>query len=175
MDKGKATEESLLRILRDEEREDRATRPRSYGIGMGQERDMISANDLQYGGDHYKGADYQHWDFVHDLGLNYFAGNATKYVSRYRHKNGVEDLQKAAHYCSKAVELDLEDKSQIMRISEEEAQNRLFRFAMANNLTNDQYRIIFDIITGAYDIAGSCLLELIEVLKSAQRSTEQRR
>lgn len=31
-------------------------------------------------------------------------GNVLKYVSRYRHKNGVEDLKKARFYLNKAIE-----------------------------------------------------------------------
>ena len=64
----------------------------------------MSANDKQIGGAHYAGA-WQHWDFVHDAGLGYLAGNATKYISRYRKKNGAQDLAKAVHYIDKMIEL----------------------------------------------------------------------
>ena len=30
--------------------------------------------------------------------LDYLQGNVIKYVTRYKNKNGVEDLEKAAHY-----------------------------------------------------------------------------
>ena len=37
--------------------------------------------------------------------------NAFKYVWRYKHKNGQEDLDKALWYCNKAIELqDCEDE-----------------------------------------------------------------
>jgi hypothetical protein len=62
---------------------------------------MISANDRQVGGDHYK-KEYQHWDFVTDTGLPYLLGCFTKYVTRWRGKNGMEDLQKSLHYLQKA-------------------------------------------------------------------------
>jgi hypothetical protein len=32
-------------------------------------------------------------------------GNVIKYVSRYKHKNGVEDLKKARYYLNKAIDL----------------------------------------------------------------------
>lgn len=35
----------------------------------------------------------------------YFAGNVLKYVSRYNHKNGVEDLKKAQFYLRELIEL----------------------------------------------------------------------
>lgn len=56
----------------------------------------------QVGGDHYgPETEYGHWDWVNDVGLNYYLGNATKYVVRWRKKNGIEDLQKAGTYVAK--------------------------------------------------------------------------
>lgn len=67
-----------------------------------------SANDIQHGGDHYKKRDYEHWDFVCDIKLHYLVACASKYVSRWRDKNGVEDLHKADHYLMKAQERGIE-------------------------------------------------------------------
>lgn len=64
-----------------------------------------SANERQVGGEHYKSSTgYQHWDWVTDLNLNYLVGNATKYISRWRKKNGLQDLDKAMHYVDKLIE-----------------------------------------------------------------------
>lgn len=64
----------------------------------------MSANDIQHGGIHYRN-EYQHWDLVSDLQLNYYIANATKYLTRHRAKNGREDVLKAIHYVDKYVEL----------------------------------------------------------------------
>lgn len=64
----------------------------------------MNANDIQVAGTHYR-SQYQHWDLVADLGLGYFEGQITKYVSRARKKNGLQDLQKARHFLHKLVEL----------------------------------------------------------------------
>lgn len=65
----------------------------------------MSANDSQVGGTHYV-SEYQHWDFVAKCyGPGYFKGVVTKYVVRWRKKNGLEDLQKARHYLVKLTEL----------------------------------------------------------------------
>lgn len=64
----------------------------------------MNANDRQVGGGHYA-ASYQHWDLVADLGLGYFEGQITKYVARWRKKNGLQDLEKAMHFLEKLVEL----------------------------------------------------------------------
>jgi len=64
----------------------------------------MEANKTQVAGTHYRSA-YQHWDFVVDADLDYFGGQITKYVSRWRNKNGAEDLKKAAHFARKLHEL----------------------------------------------------------------------
>lgn len=69
------------------------------------------ANSRQVGGDHYRkgltAGGEQHWDMIYRLyGHGYFVGCVTKYVLRYRDKNGVEDLEKARHYLDKLIELE---------------------------------------------------------------------
>lgn len=56
----------------------------------------------QEGGDHYQSI-YQHWDWVTDIGMGYLAGNATKYITRWRKKNGLQDLLKARTYLEKMI------------------------------------------------------------------------
>ncbi len=58
----------------------------------------------QVGGEHYL-AEYQHWDMVADTRTGYLEGNATKYLSRWRKKNGLQDLDKALSYIVKLREL----------------------------------------------------------------------
>lgn len=64
------------------------------------------ANDRQVGGSHYKTGGLQHWDLVEMFGWDYFQGQITKYLMRWRKKNGIEDLQKARHYLDKYIELE---------------------------------------------------------------------
>lgn len=65
------------------------------------------ANDRQVGGSHYKRGGEEHWDRVWRLwGPGYFIGCITKYVERYREKNGIQDLEKAAHFLEKLIELE---------------------------------------------------------------------
>jgi hypothetical protein len=61
-----------------------------------------SVNAYQVGGAHYaKGGEYQHWDWVESNGIGYVEGCASKYVTRWRRKNGVQDLEKARHFIAK--------------------------------------------------------------------------
>ncbi len=64
----------------------------------------MSANDTQVGGDHYRDSEYQTWDFIWDMGLDYFQGNIIKYISRWKNKGGVKDLLKSEHYLEKYIE-----------------------------------------------------------------------
>lgn len=65
---------------------------------------MTTANDIQFGGDHYKTGSVQHWDVIDDYGYPYLEGCATKYILRHRKKNGLEDLKKARHFMVKIRE-----------------------------------------------------------------------
>lgn len=64
----------------------------------------VGANGKQVGGDHYR-TQFQHWDFVESIGMGYLEGCATKYLDRYKSKNGDLDLEKAGHYVEKVLEL----------------------------------------------------------------------
>lgn len=66
---------------------------------------MSTANEIQIGGDHYRGKTIQPWDFIAANQLGYFEGNIVKYVSRWKDKGGVNDLKKARHYLDKLIEL----------------------------------------------------------------------
>ena len=53
----------------------------------------------QVGGSHYKNFHIQPYEFISKNNLSFFQGCVVKYVCRYMHKNGVEDLDKIIHYC----------------------------------------------------------------------------
>ncbi len=65
-----------------------------------------AANSRQVGGDHYKNQAIQPWDFIAANELGFFEGNIVKYVSRWRDKDGLADLEKARHYLDKLIELN---------------------------------------------------------------------
>lgn len=67
---------------------------------------MSDANKRQVGGEHYKApGKVEHWDIVAQHDLDYFQGQITKYVMRWKKKNGVQDLKKAQHFLEKYIEL----------------------------------------------------------------------
>ena len=65
-----------------------------------------SALDVQVAGDHYKKLAIQPVQYIHANGIGYFEGNVIKYVSRWRDKNGLADLEKAKHYLELLIELE---------------------------------------------------------------------
>jgi hypothetical protein len=60
----------------------------------------------QEAGAHYKDMRIQPVEYIHANGIGYFEGNVIKYVSRWRSKNGVEDLKKARHYLDLMIALE---------------------------------------------------------------------
>lgn len=65
----------------------------------------LSVNDRQVGGDHYRLREVQHWDYVRGAGIPYLEAMVMKYIDRWRHKNGLQDLEKALHFAQKLREL----------------------------------------------------------------------
>jgi hypothetical protein len=63
----------------------------------------LPSDRRQVGGDHYQMA-IQPIDYITKNQLGYIEGNIIKYVSRYKNKNGIEDLKKAQHYLEMLIE-----------------------------------------------------------------------
>jgi len=53
--------------------------------------------DSQIGGRHYKQYKIQPIEYAMANNLDYCQANAIKYITRFRDKNGIEDLRKAIH------------------------------------------------------------------------------
>jgi len=59
--------------------------------------------------DHYtKGIEM--WDYAYSQSLDFFEGNVIKYVTRWRHKNGIEDLYKAKQYLDRLIQHNEKEK-----------------------------------------------------------------
>lgn len=66
----------------------------------------VSALDVQVGGGHYKNLAIQPVEFIHANGIGFMEGNVIKYVTRWKAKNGIADLEKAKHYLELLIELN---------------------------------------------------------------------
>ena len=68
--------------------------------------DQNGALMKQVGGSHYKDKAIQPIEYIHANDLGFCAGNVIKYVTRYKDKHGVQDLEKAKHYLEMLIELE---------------------------------------------------------------------
>lgn len=59
---------------------------------------MSEALKQQVGGSHYKDLLIQPVEYILKNNIPFIEGSVIKYVTRWRAKNGVEDLRKARHF-----------------------------------------------------------------------------
>jgi hypothetical protein len=67
----------------------------------------MNADERQVGGNHYKmngRHSCEHWNYVLANDLDYFQAQITKYVTRWKNKNGLQDLEKALHFLEKYIQ-----------------------------------------------------------------------
>lgn len=67
--------------------------------------------DVQVGGGHYKDLKIQPIEYIHANNLGYCEANVVKYISRWKSKGGLQDLEKVKHYVDLLIKLEgLDDK-----------------------------------------------------------------
>lgn len=59
---------------------------------------------------HYKQGNIEVIDFILDQKMDYLEGNVIKYVSRYKFKNGLEDLKKARWYLDRIIAIESDEE-----------------------------------------------------------------
>ena len=65
-----------------------------------------SAMDTQVGGGHYKGMKIQPMEYSMANSLDACQHTAIKYISRFRNKGGIQDLEKAKHCIDMLIEFE---------------------------------------------------------------------
>lgn len=70
----------------------------------------MSALRDQVAGNHYKDMPIQPAEYIHANAMGYLEGNVVEYISRWRKKNGMEDLYMAKHYIDLLIELEQKKK-----------------------------------------------------------------
>ena len=74
-----------------------------------QQSDNIELSKLVNHPDHYTNSSIETIDMIESItaeGFHYYLeGNILKYLARYRHKNGIQDLEKAQWYLNKLIEV----------------------------------------------------------------------
>lgn len=122
-----------------------------------------SALDIQVGGSHYQHMKPQPIELFATLNWDYFRAGITKYVVRYRYKNGIEDLKKAKHLFSLANELG------VPRGCQQNDVDIVNLFCVKNRIPEDIARIIKTAMYGDWVIGK----ELVSILIGAEYPNEE--
>ena len=75
-----------------------------------------SSLNKQVAGNHYKDLKIQPIEYIHANGLPFAEGSVIKYVSRWRAKGGIKDLEKAKHFIELLIELETRGAREADRI-----------------------------------------------------------
>ena len=68
--------------------------------------EKLIALETQVGGNHYSSMKIQPIEYTMANGMNPLQHTAIKYISRYKNKNGIEDLKKAIHSLELLVQFE---------------------------------------------------------------------
>lgn len=130
--------------------------------------EINSALNQQIGGGHYKKLQYQPMSFIAKMHLSFSQGCIVKYVSRYRYKNGLEDLKKAVHYCQLANELsDTSKHTKLLRIMRPKfVKQEILKYVLCNNLEGYTGFCIEHAVLSNFKEAESDLQSLIATVYS---------
>jgi hypothetical protein len=71
---------------------------------------MINPFNTQVNGIHYKDLAIQPVEYIIKNNLGYLEGNVIKYISRWRKKDGVNDLRKARHYIDMLIQIEQDNE-----------------------------------------------------------------
>lgn len=102
-----------------------------------------NALEIQVGGSHYKNLKMQPIEFIVKAKLSFMQGNIVKYISRYKHKNGEQDVEKCMHYAQLAI--DLNDAGPDYRML-----NLAYSYCKVNAFSNYQTNIIIACVQEDY-------------------------
>ena len=73
--------------------------------------DSNSSLNVQISGDHYRYLSIQPVEYIHANKIPFIEGSVIKYVTRWREKGGIKDLEKAKHFIDLLIELELRSKN----------------------------------------------------------------
>lgn len=67
---------------------------------------QVNPLEVQVGGGHYKDLKIQPIEYIHANRLGYCEANVVKYISRWKSKGGLQDLEKVKHYVDLLIKLE---------------------------------------------------------------------
>lgn len=86
------------------------------------------------------GSGKQHWDWMWDFfGPVWFVCNVTKYVMRYRFKEGLKDLYKCRNYLNKLIEC--EETKRMRQALPEPVANDIMTAQLLESIAQEEYQL----------------------------------
>ena len=73
----------------------------------------MSPLDVQIAGSHYKELPIQPVEYIHANKIPFIEGSVIKYVTRWRNKGGLADLEKAKHFLDLLIELERKSSDKV--------------------------------------------------------------
>ena len=118
----------------------------------------MSALDIQIGGSHYRNKGIQPIELIVALNLNFIEGNIVKYITRYKEKNGVQDIMKCVHYSQLAIEL----KCIRHNIDIHNNYELILQYVKANDLCSAQIYVLNSCLQNDYEQVKLLCNEMIK-------------
>lgn len=118
----------------------------------------MKVTDIQIGGNHYKNMATQPIELITILECSFIQGCIIKYISRYKAKNGAQDIKKCIHYAELAIQLG--DKRSY-RGSDYLKEVNLF--IAKNKFTILQRGIILNSLSNKYNVVITLCKELLQI------------
>ena len=122
---------------------------------------MTKVLDTQVGGSHYKTMAYQPVVFFKDVRLGFTQGSIIKYVSRYKLKNGIEDIKKAKHLAELAIEIN----EVVHKDHPDYTYKQSRKFINDNKFDSWQEDVIVNAVMGRWGNIKSLCSDMIKILE----------
>ena len=111
----------------------------------------MEALDIQIGGNHYKNMKMQPVELFAKTCCTAFQANIWKYITRYKYKNGAEDIKKCRHYAELAMELNCNKALTYYQ------ESIVYKFCKINHVPEDIKSIIISAAHNRYaDVIDKC-------------------
>jgi len=134
----------------------------------------MKASEMQIGGTHYKGVKIQPIEFIERNHLSFTEGMIIKYLFRAREKNGLEDVNKAAHSLALLIEMASDRKhngDKLFPVMPKIALVDIYEFCEQKNLSFSEVCVINAVCTWRFGTPT----RKIALLKKAMERLEETR
>ena len=117
--------------------------------------------ESQVGGSHYKVMALQPIELIIALRCSFIQGCIIKYISRYKNKNGAQDIKKCIHYAQLAIELG--DKGLCKTTKDVDTYTAVSNFCSANNFNLLQKLIIEAVVDASFNRVVLLCADLLKI------------